>query len=500
MRRRRERRTVSRHEGSLSTDEPSSIRVDRQLQSLTLGTDIRLQELVDKDALRDMIRSFHALFGISLRVFSADGFLLAEAVAEQEICRYVAGLSEGRVACMKTVAAARRVDPHGRGEAAHPCFTGAQYHIFSIDYDGRRLGKAVLGPYLPADLTTVPESLLSIDPAVDGTRVLEVLPRMPRAKAETIALISDHLRRTLDLILFSGHKALLTSQMHLSSVRESYRELQDKNKKLQEAFDKLSELDRLKSNFLGVVSHELRTPLTSIIGYSEMLAEGIAGPLVGDQLKFVETINQKGAQLLELIMSLLDLSKLESGTTSLRKHTVSMATLLSEVASTLEPKARKKSITIESAVDPGLPSAQGDTERLRQVFINLVDNAIKFSPAESSVRLEVEVDSVRDRDSDEEGLSLLEPSRRMLVVRVVDSGIGIPEEQREKVFDAFYQVDSSSTREHEGTGLGLSIVKRLVDAHGGKVWVSANMPTGAVFSVALPIAGSISEFPIRSRT
>ena len=216
----------------MSADEPMEVRVDRQLQNLTLGTDIRLQELVDKDALRDMIRSFQGLFGISLRIFSADGFLLAEAVAEQEICKYIAGLPDGRMACMKTVAAARRVEPQARGEAMHPCFTGAQYHIFSIDYDGRRLGKAVLGPYLPTELTSVPDSLLDADSSLDGVRALELLPRMPRAKADTIALISDHLRRTLDLILFSGHKALLISQMHLSSVRESYRELQDKNQKL----------------------------------------------------------------------------------------------------------------------------------------------------------------------------------------------------------------------------------------------------------------------------
>jgi two-component system sensor histidine kinase BarA len=470
----------------VSADEPSAVRVDRQLQGLTLGTDVRLQDLVDKDALRDMIRSFHALFGISLRIFSADGFLLAEAVAEQEVCRYVAGLSEGRMACMKTVAAARRVDPR-TGGATHPCFTGAQYHIFSIDYDGRRLGKAVLGPYLPTEVTAVPPSLLAVDPSVDATRALELLPRMPRAKAETITLISDHLRRTLDLILFSGHKSLLTSQMHLSSVRESYRELQDKNQKLQEAFDKLSELDRLKSNFLGVISHELRTPLTSIIGYSEMLVEGIAGPLVGDQMKFVETINQKGEQLLELIMSLLDLSKLESGTMSLRKNTVPVAKLLSEVASTLDPKARKKTIVIEVSADPSLPPIQGDAERLRQVFINLVDNAIKFSPENSTVRMAAEVVTSSEGEA-EEGFSLLEPSRRMIEVRVTDTGIGIPEEERARIFDAFYQIDSSSTREHEGTGLGLSIVKRLVDAHGGKVFASANEPTGAAFSVILPIA------------
>ena len=275
--------------------------------------------------------------------------------------------------------------------------------------------------------------------------------------------------------------------MHLSSVRESYRELQQKNEKLQEAFDRLRELDRLKSNFLGVVSHELRTPLTSIIGYSEMLVEGIAGPLAGDQQKFVQIINDKGQQLLQLITSLLDLSKLESGTMSMKKGTVSIGQLLSDVAATLTPKARKRSIAIECTVEPDLPDVQGDPDRLRQVFVNLADNAVKFSPEGGTIHVTAGPKSL-DASSDEEGFSLLQPSRRMIEVNVIDCGIGIPEEERERIFDAFYQVDSSSTREHEGTGLGLSIVKRLVDAHDGTVRVSANHPTGAVFSVVLPAA------------
>jgi signal transduction histidine kinase len=275
--------------------------------------------------------------------------------------------------------------------------------------------------------------------------------------------------------------------MHLSSVRESYRELQQKNEKLQEAFDRLRELDRLKSNFLGVVSHELRTPLTSIIGYSEMLVEGIAGPLVGDQQKFVQTINDKGQQLLQLIMSLLDLSKLESGTMSMKKGTVIIGALLGDVAATLAPKARKRSIEIECTVEVGLPDVQGDADRLRQVFVNLVDNAVKFSPEGSIIHVTAGPQAL-DESSDEDGFSLMQPSRRMIEVNVIDSGIGIPEEERERIFDAFYQVDSSSTREHEGTGLGLSIVKRLVDGHGGTVRVSANEPTGAIFSVVLPAA------------
>jgi two-component system sensor histidine kinase BarA len=459
--------------------------MERDLHDLTIGLDLRLSDLVDREALGDLVRSFHALFGISLRIFAADGMLLAEAVTEQAICRYLGTLPQGRPACLKTVAAARRAEPGEGAPTTLGCFTGAQYRIFSIEYENRKLGRAVLGPYLPAETTQVPASLLSVDPAIDPSAVRDMLPRMPRAKAETISLITDHLQKTLDLILFSGHKALLTSQMHLASVRESYRELQDKNAKLQEAFDRLRELDRLKSNFLGVVSHELRTPLTSIIGYSEMLSEGIAGELVGDQRKFVATIHEKGEQLLQLIMSLLDLSKLESGTMSLQKGRVSMARLLSDVAATVEPKARKKSIQIVCEVPEDLPEVQGDEARLRQVFLNLTDNAVKFSPVGSEITLLAGLAST-DADPDEVGFSLLEPSRRMVEVRVIDCGLGIPEAERERIFDPFYQVDSSSTREHEGTGLGLSIVKRLVDDHGGRIGVAPNEPVGTIFWVVLP--------------
>ena len=199
------------------------------------------------------------------------------------------------------------------------------------------------------------------------------------------------------------------------------------------------------------------------MGYSEMLAEGIGGTLDADSR--IRADHPQGQQLLQLIMSLLDLSKLESGTMSMKKGTVAVGHLLSDVAATLAPKARKRSIEIECTVEPGLADVQGDPDRLRQVFVNLADNAVKFSPEGSTVRLTARPKAL-DESSDEEGFSLLEPSRRMIEVSVADTGVGIPEEERERIFDAFYQVDSSSTRERE-TVLGLSIVKKIVDAHGG---------------------------------
>ena len=459
---------------------------DRALQDLTLGSQLRLEDLVDREALGEMVRSFHALFGISLRVFNAEGALLSESGVEQAICRYLVGLPKGRIACMQTVDAARRASVTTQNEVTHACFTGAEYRIFPITYDGRKLGKAILGPFLPAEVTSVPDSLFRAEPSVDPTEVRMLLPRMPRAKAETVSLISAHLRRTLDLILFSGHRVLLTTQMHLSSVRESYRELQDKTRKLQDAYDRLKELDRLKSDFLGTVSHELRTPLTSIIGYSEMLAQGLAGDLAEEQREFIRIIHEKGEQLLELIVSLLDLSKLESGTLRLKKGTFSVGQLLDEIVATFTPEAMKRGVRLEARSAANLPEALGDKERIRQVFANLCDNAIKFSPEGGCVRL-VAGPSMPPSASEQHGFAVLGPARRMIEVRVSDEGIGIPEAERERIFDPFYQVDSGSTREYEGTGLGLSIVQRLVHAHGGSVKVLPNEPRGSIFSVLLPV-------------
>jgi signal transduction histidine kinase len=456
---------------------------------------IRIEDLVDRDGLDELCRSFHALFGIPVRIYSADGALLADAAGEQELCAYVNTTPEGRKACASVVGAVRAHEPGEAGDVVHPCFTGANYRILAIEYDGRRVGRLIVGPFLPNNLNEPPPSLFAIDPAIDAERAKSLLPKMPRAKAETVTRIAAHLKAALDLILFSGHKAHVTSTMHLASVRESYRQLEEKTGRLQEAFDRLKELDRLKSNFLATVSHELRTPLTSIIGYSEMLAEGLAGELRPEQQEFVTTIHEKGEQLLSLIMGLLDLSKLESGTMRISMRTARIEAVLREVVSTLTPTARKKGVQLELDLVAGMGELRGDPERLRQVFLNLVENAIKFTPASGSVTLRTRM-VAEAGDGEEEGLSLLAPTRSHLEVRVEDTGIGIPAREREKVFDPFYQVDSSSTREYGGTGLGLSIVKRLVEAHSGSIRIEDNPPRGTTFVVSLPqVTPTAAETP-----
>ena len=467
--------------------------VEPKSADIAYGEVSQLEELIDRDSLREVCRSFFDLFGLSIRIFSARGVLLASVHEERSICRYVNSLTRGRVACSETVAHAQMLVPTGSGTVEHPCFTGAVYHIVPIRYDERSLGRIVLGPFLPAEVNEVPNSLISIDPKIEPERARVALLEMPRVREQTATRIAQHLGGVLDLILFSGHKAQLTSAMHLATVRENYRELGEKNTRLQEAFDKLKELDRLKSNFLATVSHELRTPLTSIIGYSEMLEAGIAGDLSPEQAGFVETIRTKGELLLQLISSLLDLNKLERGQLAILPEYIDPRAVIAEVRETCLPDAEKRRIKLELAWNDGVPIVQADPVRLRQILINLTSNAIKFTSDNGQVRLAVRATEYRAaNDTDDEemdgalGAALMMAPERAVEFSVQDNGIGIAPDEVEKIFDAFYQVDGSSTREYGGAGLGLSIAKSLVQAHHGQIRVESEVGRGTTFFVIIP--------------
>jgi two-component system sensor histidine kinase BarA len=465
---------------------------EAQPADIAYGEITHLEELIDRESLREVCRSFFELFGLSIRVFSARGVLLASVHEERSVCRYVNSLTRGRVACAETVAQAQMLVPDGLGTVAHACFTGAVYHVVPIIYDERQLGRIILGPFLPADVSEVPPALLGIDPKIEPERARLTLAEMPRVREQTANRIGIHLRGVLDLILFSGHKSQLTSTMHLATVRENYRELGEKNARLQEAFDKLKELDRLKSNFLATVSHELRTPLTSIIGYSEMLEAGIAGELTAEQGGFVETIRSKGELLLQLISSLLDLNKLERGQLTITPEFIDPRAVLGEVRETCLPEAEKRRIKIEVAWSDDVQVVQADPVRLRQILTNLTANAVKFTADNGYVRLAVRASELRIARADEAdidddmGAALMMAPEKAVEFSVHDNGIGIAKLELEKIFDAFYQVDGSSTREYGGAGLGLSIARSLVDAHHGQIYVESELGRGTTFYVTLP--------------
>jgi hypothetical protein len=155
-----------------------------ELEALTMGH-VRLPDLVDRTALGELARSLYALFHIPVRFFAEDGTLLADAIADQELCRHLDTLPQGRAACSKTVGTVKRLMPEG-GPISHPCFTGAVYQVLPIEYDHRRLGRVILGPYVPASVETPPDSLLGIDPGLTRPVALALLPKMPRASEDTV--------------------------------------------------------------------------------------------------------------------------------------------------------------------------------------------------------------------------------------------------------------------------------------------------------------------------
>jgi len=454
--------------------------------------DASLQELVRREILGDLAASILKAFGVSVRVFAEPGGMVAEASNKADLYAYL-----DRFAVLRRQAQGVIRDLKQRPIVAHDvihqrCVSGASYYLSALSYDGRVMGRIVMGPCCQGSPEEVAKGALdqlkAVEPGVEAARLGQELAALPRLEDFEARAVMEHIQTVLEAVLYSGHKALLTTTMHVATAQENYRDLERKNTELEQAYRRLQELDRLKSNFLATVSHELRTPLTSIIGYSEMLFEGFAGELTSEQRDFVGTIRGKGEQLLELIKGLLDLSKLESGTLSFSKRDVEVSTLMRDVVETLTPIARKKEVVLKLEVEAELPTLWADPARLKQVLLNLTENAIKFTPPSGWVEISA-IPTLMDPRGDQAvdaGFVVLSARRAAIELRVSDTGVGIPESERERVFDAFYQVDSSTTRAQGGTGLGLSIVKRLVEAHDGTVYVEAHEPTGAVFVVTLP--------------
>jgi two-component system, NarL family, sensor histidine kinase BarA len=292
--------------------------------------------------------------------------------------------------------------------------------------------------------------------------------------------VAAHLHRVADAFIVDGIKRAMSARMHMATVEEASRELTEKNRRLAQAVERLQEADRVKSNFLATVSHELRTPLTSVIGYSEMLLEGIAGELNDEQREYVRTVMEKGDQLLQLITGILDISRMEAGEMRIDRAAFDLDGVITVALSTIAPHARRKKLAMSCTVPPGLPLVLGDRDKIRQVLLNLLGNAVKFTPEGGKIEISAAVGPLVPHGGAE--------APRAVRVLVRDSGIGVPPEHQKRVFDPFFQVDNTSTREYGGTGLGLSIVKRLVEAHGGAVWVESESGRGSTFSFTIPLA------------
>ncbi len=307
--------------------------------------------------------------------------------------------------------------------------------------------------------------------------------------------------KTIEVVIHNARARQLSAAVHIAAMNDAFGELEEKNQRLHDAVEKLQELDVLKTNFLATISHELRTPLTSVIGYSEMLLEELAGPLNEEQNDYVQTILGKADHLLQLITGILDVSLLQSGDLRIAKEPVAMQEVIDSVVATFAPQARKRRIVIDMPASD-VPRVMGDMRKIRQVIWNLIANAIKFTRDGGDVSVDLHVGPLSpDDESGRFGSPLTREQLGTRIgtrVRIRDSGIGISPEKQSHIFEPFFQVDSSSTREYGGTGLGLTLAKKYIEAHGGNIWVDSELGQGSVFTVSLPaVPKELSDYLTR---
>ncbi|MFH1020498.1 MAG: ATP-binding protein [Pseudomonadota bacterium] len=316
------------------------------------------------------------------------------------------------------------------------------------------------------------------------------------------------LRNTIDLALYRQEREVLVAdheqsvrqinilqQQHGKLIEDNYRQYrlnQDREKEyarkleseiakqtgeLREANARLEEISRLKSDFLANMSHELRTPMNAIIGFSELLSETL---LAEEQLDYTRTIAQSAASLLTLINDILDLAKIEAGKLELERLPFDLAEVIDNVAAMFKIPAREKGVVVTCKIDSNIPKRiMGDSNRLRQVLINLAGNAMKFTEQGG-----IDIQVVSECDA---------AGRIAGRFSVRDSGIGIPADRVEAIFEKFTQADGSTTRKYGGTGLGLAICVQLVELMGGRLIVTSEVGKGSTFSFVIPLEEAPAE-------
>ncbi len=285
----------------------------------------------------------------------------------------------------------------------------------------------------------------------------------------------------LGLLVFITSQSIILSRRFsnaFSTVETQSEQLKINEEELREKNVALENSNRIKDMFLANTSHELRTPLHGMIGLSESMLEGSAGALPPKAVENLSLIASSGHRLAGMVNDLLDMAKIQDEGLSLNLRPLDLRSLGEMVVRLSIPLAGGKPLEIINSITQGIPAAQADEDRLRQVLHNLVGNAIKFTN-KGRVELSARLVDRPDGEDDEGGWPMIE-------VTVSDTGIGVPEEYREKIFEAYQQVDGGDARAYSGTGLGLAIAKRIVELHGGAIRVEPNPGGGSLFSFTLP--------------
>lgn len=297
---------------------------------------------------------------------------------------------------------------------------------------------------------------------------------VPESMAD-LANENEQLRSERDLL---RRRLAAVEETFMRTVEESQEEILAMNDALARTNAQLRELDQMKDAFLSMVTHELRTPLTVISGITEMLETGIYGELTNEQAEHIRQIGAQAGRLRHLVNDLLDLSKIEAGMMKLHREAISPRSMGEEVIEQLIAYAAQSGVILRNQISPSLPDVDCDGRRIEHVLINLISNAIKFTPHGGQVTLSAE------------------NFGKYVRFCVADTGSGIPAEALPRVFDKFFQVHTSTETGLKGTGLGLAIVKHIVGLHGGEVSCQSEIGRGSRFFFTLPTAERKSSGPL----
>jgi len=333
-----------------------------------------------------------------------------------------------------------------------------------------------------------PFDLILTDLKMPGMDGLQLITEIAKSKPETLTMMmtghgtidsaleamkrgaSDYLMKPLNL------DELIVRIQKVLEEKQRFVRLRDFADQLERANQELRRIDSMKSEFVSIASHELRTPLAAIKNAVQLVLKGTAGKINENQEKFLSMAERNINRLTNILNDLLNLSRIESGRIELNFESTRLKGLIELMASSLRPHADAKSIQIDVEVSEELPTVYGDPEKIEQILTNLIGNAIKFTPERGKILI-----TAKPLSKDQKG-----GYGDRVAVSVKDTGIGIPPEHLEAIFEKFHQVEGSLHRSVSGTGLGLAITKGLVEAHQGRIWVESEPGKGSTFTFTLP--------------
>jgi two-component system, sensor histidine kinase and response regulator len=494
------------------------LQLQRGAQQIAAGDlALRLPDRIE-DEIGDVMRSFNAM---------ADA--LREKLAElEDNLRRLAILNEASNGFRSIVSLPQLIDTIPGGVCSHLGFERAVLYL--LEGDVLRAASASFGPgtedqvaqflsaanavpitvdgeTVEADIVRTRQAVI-VDNPWDHPRVLRTKQAIARSESyvqvpifgreeQIIGIISaDYFytrrqvsaRDATQLLTYASMAGLSIENTRLYNELE--RQVADRTIELRAALGRAQEADKLKGQFLAAISHELRTPLNAIIGFSTVMLDELDGPISPLQREDLKTINRNGRFLLHLINELLDLARIEAGRLELELQPIDLTALVEDVSETIQGLLHNKKVALRVSMPPRLPRARADAAKIRQVLLNLLANAVKFTDAGSITISAQCVVMAGDQPPLPDQLAVIHEGKRvtpLIAVSVRDTGIGIAPEDLPLIFEEFRQVHESRV-DRRGSGLGLSICRRLIEAHGGNIWVESIVGQGSVFTFTIPCA------------